>query len=125
MTCSGEPRLMPSWSRPPAMQVGRPSVLDHVQRVLVAHVDDGGADLDALRPGPDRGEQRERRRELLRAKWCTPEVGAVGAQLLDRLRQLDRLDAARRTPMRTCEYGDVDQCPNERKPIFFMEEVYG
>jgi hypothetical protein len=26
---------------------------------------------------------------------------------------------------RTCEYGDSDQCPNERKPIFFTPEVYG
>src|SRR6187399_2077480 len=26
---------------------------------------------------------------------------------------------------RTCEYGDSDQCPNERKPIFFTGEVYG
>ena len=23
---------------------------------------------------------------------------------------------------RTCEYGEADQCPNERKPIFFMGE---
>ena len=26
---------------------------------------------------------------------------------------------------RTCEYGDADQCPNERNPIFFTREVYG
>src|SRR5688500_15545849 len=28
-------------------------------------------------------------------------------------------------PDRTCEYGDADQWPNERKPIFFTHEVYG
>ena len=43
-------------------EVGGAGVLGHVQRVLVAHVDDRGADLDALRPGADRGQQRERRR---------------------------------------------------------------
>src|SRR4051794_17735339 len=26
---------------------------------------------------------------------------------------------------RTCEYGAVDQCPNERNPIFFTSGVYG
>jgi hypothetical protein len=24
---------------------------------------------------------------------------------------------------RTCEYGDADQCPNERNPIFFTDGV--
>ena len=34
--------------QPPAGdEVGRARVLGHVERVLVAHVDDGGADLDA------------------------------------------------------------------------------
>ena len=47
ITCSGEPRLMPSCSRPPAMRSAAPGVLGHVERVLVAHVDDRRADLDA------------------------------------------------------------------------------
>jgi len=54
-------------------------------------VDDGRPDLDPLRPRPDRGQQRERRRELL-GEMVDPEVGAVGTQVLDRLGELDRLD---------------------------------
>ena len=72
-------------------EVGGAGVLDHVQRVLVAHVDDGRADLDALRPRADRREQRERRGELL-GEVVDAEVGAVGAEVLDRLGELDRLD---------------------------------
>src|SRR5204863_3878161 len=53
-------------------------------------VDDGGADLDPLRPGTDRCQQRERRSQLL-GEVMDPEVGAVGAQLLDRLGELDGL----------------------------------
>ena len=79
-------------------EVGRAGVLDHVQRVLVAHVDDRGPDLDPLRPGADRREQRERRGELL-GEVVDPEVGAVGTEVLDRLGELDRLDErVRRRP---------------------------
>jgi len=28
-------------------------------------------------------------------------------------------------PDLTCEYGEADQCPNERKPIFFRGRFYG
>ena len=91
MTCSGDPRLIPSCSRPPGDEIGGARVLDHVQRVLVAHVDDGGSDLDALGPCPDRGEQRERRRKLL-GEVVDAEVRAVGTQILDRFGELDRLD---------------------------------
>ena len=45
-------------------EVGGPGILDHVQRVLVAHVDDGRPDLDALGSGADRRQEREWRREL-------------------------------------------------------------
>jgi hypothetical protein len=41
-------------------EVGRSGVLDHVQRVLVAHVDDRRPDLDAPGPGADRGQERKR-----------------------------------------------------------------
>ena len=41
-------------------EVGGPGVLDHVERVLVAHVDDGRPDLDALGSGADRRQERER-----------------------------------------------------------------
>src|SRR5688572_286266 len=36
-----------------ADQVSGARVLDHVERVLVPHVDDGGSDLDAARPRAD------------------------------------------------------------------------
>ena len=78
-------------------EVGGAGVLDHVQRVLVAHVDDGRADLDALGAGADRRQERERRRQLL-GEVVDAEVGAVGAQVLDRLGELDRLDERVRRP---------------------------
>ena len=84
---SADPELQPTAGD----QVGGTGVLDHVQRVLVAHVDDGRTDLDPLRPGADRRQERERRRQLL-GEVVDPEVGAVGAQVLDRLGELDRLD---------------------------------
>jgi hypothetical protein len=42
-------------------EVGRAGVLHHVQRILVAHVDDRRADLDPLGPRTDGGQQRKRR----------------------------------------------------------------
>ena len=89
-TCSGDPRLMPSCRRPPEIRSAAPGVLRHVERVLVAHVDHAGADLDAAGPRADRGEQRERRGELL-GEVVHAEVRAVGAELLGGDRQLDRL----------------------------------
>src|SRR5688572_9870388 len=44
--------------------VRRPRVLDHVQRVLVAHVDDGRADLDSAGARANGREEREWRAEL-------------------------------------------------------------
>src|SRR5690242_3039562 len=73
-----------------ADQVRRPRVLDHVERILVPHVDDGRADLDAARPGADRREKRERRRKLLR-EVMDAKVRTVCAELLRRDGQLDRL----------------------------------
>ena len=47
---------------PAGDQIGGACVLDHVERVLVAHVDDGGADLDPAgswrRPRPATGRAR-------------------------------------------------------------------
>jgi hypothetical protein len=53
-----------------ADQVGGAGILGHGERILVAHVDDGGAELDAPRPGTQGGEQWEGRGEW-RAKWWT------------------------------------------------------
>jgi hypothetical protein len=51
-------------------EVDRGRLLGEVQRVLVAHVDDARAHLDALRLRGDRGEQRHGE-ACWRAKWCT------------------------------------------------------
>ena len=89
-------------------QIGRPGVLGHVERVLVAHVDDGGAHLDPLRPRTDRGEERERGAELPR-EVVDAEVRAIGAELLGRDGQLDRLEqgVGRRTHLRVRRIGPV------------------
>src|SRR6185312_16042575 len=53
------------------------------------------------------------------AKWCTrkyapsaPSSSAATASSMD----CSRASA----PVRVCEPGDCDQCPNERNPIFFI-----
>lgn len=51
-------------------EIGRTCVFSHVERVFIAHVDDAGTDLDALRSGADGREQREGEASW-RAKWCT------------------------------------------------------
>src|SRR4051794_26142320 len=73
-----------------ADQVGPPRVLDHVEWILVPHVDDGRADLDTARPRADRREKRKGRRELL-GKVMDAKVCAVRPKLLCRHSQLDRL----------------------------------
>ena len=83
---AADPELEPAV----ADQVGRARVLDHVERILVPHVDDGRSDLDAARPGADRREKREGGRELL-GKVMDAKVCAVRAELLRRDGQLDRL----------------------------------
>ena len=73
-----------------ADEVGGGGLLGHVERVLVAHVDHGRADLDAARARADRREQRERRRELPR-EVVDADERAVDAELLGRDGELDRL----------------------------------
>ena len=97
-------------------EVGGAGVLRHVERVLVAHVDDRGADLDPLGPGAAGGEQRERRAELA-GEVMDAEIGPVGAELLGRDGELDRLQQRvgrrarlrlrRRGPMAEGEEADV------------------
>ncbi len=91
-------------------------VLRHVHRVLVAHVDDRGADLDALGPRADRGEERKGRAELA-GIVMDAEERAVGAELLGGDRELDRLQERvgrrshfrlrRRSPMAEGEEADL------------------
>ncbi len=81
---------MPSCRRPPRDEVGGAGILGHVERVLVAHVDDGGADLDALGARAHRREQREGRAELAR-EVVDAEIGAIGPDFFRRHGEIDRL----------------------------------
>jgi hypothetical protein len=83
---AADPELEPAV----ADHVGRARVFDHVERILVPHVDDGRSDLDAARPGADGRKEREGGRELLR-KVMDAKVCAIRTELLGRLGQLDRL----------------------------------
>ena len=105
-------------------EVGGAGVLGHVERVLVAHVDDGGADLDAAGAGADRGEQREGRGELP-GEMMHAEICAVRAQLLRRDGEIDRLQQRVGRPSACRECGEGVQWPKERKPIFFMVRGLG
>jgi hypothetical protein len=58
--------------------------------ILVAHVDDGRADLDPAGPRADGGQQRERGAQLP-GEVVHPEIRTVGAELLGGHRQVDRL----------------------------------
>ena len=71
-------------------EVGGAGVLHHVKRVLVAHVDDGGAELDFLGARAARRQQRKRRAELA-GEMVDAKISPVGAQFLGRDRELDRL----------------------------------
>jgi hypothetical protein len=89
-------------------EVGRAGVLGHVERVLVAHVDDRRADLDPAGARTDRRQQGERRSQLPR-EVVHAEVRAVSAQFLggdgqvnrlqQRVRCRPRLRARRRRPV--------------------------
>src|SRR4029079_10789493 len=71
-------------------QVRGARVLGHVERVLLALVDHGGADLDFRRTRADGRKQRERRAELTR-EVMHAEIRSVAADLLARDAELDRL----------------------------------
>lgn len=99
-------------------EVGCTGVFDHVEGVFVAHADDGGADLDALRPRRDGGQKRERRAELTGEK-VDAEISAVCADLFGAwARSMDWRRTSRADRVADC--GDGDQCPKDRKPTFFM-----
>ena len=105
--------------QPPAGdEVGRAGVLRHVERVLVAHVDDGGPELDPLGPRPARRQQRKRRAELpgemmhAEIRPSAPSCSAATASSID----CSSASAA----VRVADCGDGVQCPKERKPMCFM-----
>ena len=64
-------------------QVGRACVLGHIERVLVAHVDDRRADLDAAGLRAHGGQEREGRGELA-GEVVDAKIGPVRAQFLSR-----------------------------------------
>ena len=73
---------------PAGNEVGGPGILGHIERVLVAHVDDGRADLDPARLRAGRGQQRKRRAELT-GEMVDAEIGAVRTKLFRRHRKID------------------------------------
>src|SRR4029077_8087872 len=66
------------------------SILGHVHRVFVAHVDARRPDLNLLRARADGGEERERRAELA-CEVVHAEIRAIKAQFFSGYRELDRL----------------------------------
>ena len=100
-------------------QVGRAGVLDHIERVLVAHVDDRGADLDAAassRRPPPGAETARRAGERNDGRGSRRRPRRVPR----RRRRGRSTAAARPPPMRAWDCADGVQWPNDRKPIFFM-----
>src|SRR4051812_34313193 len=83
---AADPELQPAARN----DVRRAGVLRHVERVLVAHVDDGRTDFDPLRARSDGGKERKRRAELA-GEVMYAEVGAVGAEFVGDDRELERL----------------------------------
>jgi hypothetical protein len=71
-------------------KVCRRRFLGHVERILIAHVVDAGADLDPARRDADRCQDREGRGELTREVMDTDER-PVDADLLSGDRELHRL----------------------------------
>ena len=83
---AADPELEPAV----ANQVGRASILDHVERIFVPHVNDTRSDLDAARPGTDCCEKWEGGRELL-GKVVYAKVCPIRAEFLRRHGQLNGL----------------------------------
>ncbi len=118
----GRPAGNAELQAPGGDEVGGAGVLRHVHRVLVAHVDDRGADLDRLGLRAARRQQRERRAELAR-EVMHPEIGAVGAELLGRDREVDRLQqrVGRRARLRLRRRGPVAE--GEEADFFHGRDV--
>ena len=77
--------------QPPARdQIGCTRVLDHIERVLVAHVDDRRADFDAAGFRTDSSQQWKWRGELA-GEVMDPEIGPVCSELFGRDGELDGL----------------------------------
>ncbi len=75
---------------PACDEIGGTGVLGHIERILVAHVDHGRADLNLAGLRPDRRQEWEGRGELAR-EMVDPEIGPVRAQFLGGDGQVDGL----------------------------------
>ncbi len=113
---------MPSWSLPPAIRSAAAGVLGHVERVLVAHVDNRRADLDAAGFRSDRSQQRKRRSQLAR-KMMDAKIGAVRAELLRGDGELNGLQQRVRGRARLRLRGGRPVTEGDENPIFFMRWV--
>jgi hypothetical protein len=71
-------------------EVSGARVLGHIERVLVAHIDDGRAEFDLLGFSACGSEEREGRRQLT-GKVVDTEIGAIRTQFLSRHGKVDRL----------------------------------
>ena len=71
-------------------EIRRASILRHVVRVLIPHVDHCGADFNASRLRADRGEQRERGRQLP-CEMMNTKVRSVHSQALGLHREVNGL----------------------------------
>ncbi|BCZ82748.1 hypothetical protein PTKU64_64230 [Paraburkholderia terrae] len=72
---SANAELQPSAS----YQIGCAGVFRHVERILVAHVDNTRSNLDRARPGADCGEKGKRRRKLL-SEMMDAKEGTIRAE---------------------------------------------
>src|SRR5208282_6243962 len=66
------------------------SVLCHVVRILIAHVDDRGADFNLSRFGSNGGKQRKRRCQLA-GEMMYAEIGSVHSEALGFHGEIDGL----------------------------------
>ncbi len=97
-------------------QVRSAGVLRHVMRILIAHVDDRGADFNLSCFSADRRKQRKRRRQLAR-EMMNAEVGSIHSQALSLDGEIDGLEESisrrarfrlrRRCPMTEGEEADL------------------
>jgi hypothetical protein len=71
-------------------EISRAGILGHVERVLVAHIDYAGPDLDRAGPGADGREQRKRRGQLI-GEVVHSEVRPVRTELLGGDGEIDGL----------------------------------
>jgi hypothetical protein len=104
---------------PAGDEIGGTRVLGHVERVLVAHVDDRRSDLDAAGLRADGRQQGERRGKLSR-EVMNAKIGSVHAQFLscnrklnglrERIRSRAGLRLRRGRPMPEGEESDLLSC---------------